>query len=65
MSNLKTELLRFKDIVDGLIEQAHKKAVINMEDFGDSVTLLRLSDESKVGINAILELAEELEKDNE
>jgi hypothetical protein len=63
MTDLKKELLRFKDIVDGILCQADKKIKISEGVEQYNLTSLRM--DSSLGINAIIELAEELEKDND
>ena len=63
MTDLKKELLKFKDIVDGILYQTDKK--IRNSDALKQFELTGLRMDASMGISAIIELAEELEKDND
>ena len=69
MTDLKKELLRFKDIVDGMIDDGEKlRDKLNTDKDKISADPIYINDlvyKSHHGINAIIELAEELEKDND
>ena len=77
MTDLKKELLRFKDIVDGMVELGEKKlqkldlkeSKNDLKSISTELTeyeeLIGLILASKFGAQSIIELAEELEKDND